>query len=302
MILFTHNDLDAAGCEICIRAARAKIDRVFHEDYATFTQTVSEIIAFSTKNNIDNIIVADLSFAEHRDCLQRLVSHFKTVIHIDHHSYPENFCVKHNGNLHQVIDPSRCACRICYDEFKLKNRYIRVLTDVIDKFDRWVENDRLFKFAFDLNAYFWKVGYQEFLYEFTTGFPKTLNNEIKAIREETAKGLQELRAAGRIMKAGKTTIQVGDRYFMQSVIDEYERGQAGYICILNSSLRVRLSQRYFDTETASKLRCSITGNVTGHPHAFSYPFNGSKGSKDKLFEEINRVSGLINTCAENQGK
>ena len=31
MIVFTHNDLDAVGCELCLRHSNLKIDKVFYE-------------------------------------------------------------------------------------------------------------------------------------------------------------------------------------------------------------------------------------------------------------------------------
>lgn len=295
MILFTHNDMDAAGSEICIRKAGCNVDKAFYEDYATFPKTVEEIISYSVRNNISNIIIADLSFAEHQKQLQRIVDHFKTVIHLDHHSYPEGFCITHRGNLHQVIDQSRCGCKICYDELKLKNPYLKALTDVIDKFDRWVENNALFVPAFNLNSYFWKIGYRAFVEEFSEKFPDKLNNEIKIINEEAKTTLETLRSSGIIMQSGKTTIQAGDTYFMQSVLDEFKRGQACYVCILNSSLRIRLSQKWFNTDEAVQLRERIVGEVMGHPHAFSYPF---KGAKETLFAEITRISSLVELFAK----
>ena len=51
MLLLTHNDLDAVGCELVLRKY-ANIDRIFYEDYITLSQTVNDIIQFRKHSKI----------------------------------------------------------------------------------------------------------------------------------------------------------------------------------------------------------------------------------------------------------
>lgn len=290
MIVLTHNDLDAVGCEICIRRV-AKVDKVFYEDYITLKQTVQEIVEYSKINNIDSIIVADISFSETPNLLQQLLNRFKTVIHIDHHSYPEGFKVSPKYTFKQIVDPKRCACKICYDVFKINDKHLRDLTDVIDSFDRFVIDSPLFKQGVEMNEYFWKYGYQSFLREFKDSYPKNYESEIKIINEDVSKGLLEQEQKGLILRNGKTSIKFGMDYFIESQLGEFDNGQKGFLCVTPSTIKIRLNQKSFTEDQANKLRLKLIDIVIGHPYAFTA---GTKKDQKELFEELKRMSTIIN--------
>lgn len=289
MILLTHNDLDAAGCELVIRK-KTKPEKVFYEDYCTLEETVREIISYSKQYSIKDLIIADLSFAENQRLLQNLVSHFDRVIHFDHHSYPAGFGVKPKFLYIPVIDPSRCACKIAYDSLGLTDGYLKELTDTIDVFDRWQFDDPMFEEAFNLNRYFWECGYQEFLSRFSERYPKTYFDESETLKQKALTQLQEHKEKGLVLKDRKVTIHFSEDCFFDSLVESLNNEQKGFICVLKYALRIRLSQT-FSKEQAESLRQWITGKVTGHPYAFTYIF---KGTDRERFDEVKRVSDLIN--------
>lgn len=290
MILLTHNDLDAVGCEICIRRV-SKIDKVFYEDYITLKQTVQEIVEYAKKTKEQSIIIADLSFSENPHLLQYLLNRFKTVIHIDHHSYPEDFKVFPKSTFKQIIDPSRCACKICYDVFKLKDEYLGNLINVIDSFDRFVISSPLFTKGVEMNEYFWKYGYNHFFETFKDSYPRDYDNEVKIINETVSKSLEDSRKNGLILENGKTTIQFGVDYFIESQLQEYKRGQKGFLCVTPSTVKIRLNQDFFTEQEANELRLKIINSVKGHPYAFVAP---AKKDKRELFEDLQRMCTIIN--------
>ena len=52
---------------------------------------LEEAIEYAKEHNETELLIADLSFAEHLDELKMLVNNFESVLHIDHHSYPNHF-------------------------------------------------------------------------------------------------------------------------------------------------------------------------------------------------------------------
>lgn len=291
MILYTHNDLDAAGCELCLRRVNEP-ERVFYEDYVMMRDSVSQIVSYGKLKNTESVVIADLSFAEHPEHLQSILDNFKTVIHIDHHSYPENFSVTPRHTFRQIIDEKRCACRICYDSFRLEDQYLKDLITVIDKFDRWQENDPEFPEALDLNAYFWEVGYSAFMEGFKTGYPKNYREVVDSIHKKTEEALRILNENHCILRDRLVTVHIGNEYFIPSQIREFNNGQKGFLCVLKNLVRVRLSQKYFNTERAEKCRALIQNKINGHPHAFVVQHvAGAQNS----FAEAKRISDIINS-------
>ena len=292
MLLLTHNDLDAVGCELVLRKY-ANIDRIFYEDYITLSQTVTDIIQFRKHSKIDVLIIADISFSDNKALLQKLVNVFKYVIHLDHHSYPEGFSitVPEGKTFRQVIDTNRCACKICFDVFKGTDSYLNNLVNLIDKFDRWVEDSEDFQKAVDLNDYFWKIGYYNFYTQFKESYPQDYQQQIEVIHSETENGLKELCEKNFIARDRKVTIQIGSDFGFNGQIIEFKEMQKGYIFILKTILRIRLNQKVFDPKTAETCRFRITNSVTGHPYAF----NVNLKNVNNVLEEVKRISGIINS-------
>lgn len=298
MIVFTHNDLDAVGCELCLRHSNLKIDKVFYEDYVTMKDTVRDIIAYGAKNSIDTVFICDLSFSERPELLQNLLNHFKTVIHLDHHSYPEDFSVKVRDNctLKQIIDPSRCGCKIVYDVLKLNIPYLNAVIEVIDKFDRFVTDSPLFEKSVSMNSYFWKYGYQHFLEQFKEKIPVSYNKDIEILNEETLRELEEQTKKGQILKSDKVTIKFGDIHFVEAEINAFNQGQRGFLCITPGNIKVRLNNKIFTQQEAEYLRLKILGSVNGHPHAFVDVFKND--NPELTFGEIQRICNIINSYKE----
>lgn len=293
MILFTHNDLDAVGCEMCVREAGYNIEKVFYEDYATFEQTVCEMIEYAQNHGITSVFIADLSFAERPHTLQMILDNFRSVVHIDHHSYPEGFSVTPKNTFKQVIDTERCACRICYDVLKLSSIPLKGIITVIDVLDRWVETSPLFDNALRLNEYFWHVGYQTFLKKFLKyEVPSDYRETLALIESENTAAINEMLSLKRIMHDRKVIIQIDPRFMLKVMLDGFKNGMKGFVMYTGSIIRIRLSQRLFTKEQAEELRMRITSFITGHPHAFTYKYKSV--SPEALFAELKRVSDLIN--------
>lgn len=295
MIVLTHNDLDAVGCELCLRHTNLKIDKIFYEDYITLKETVRDIVSYGTKNKISTVFVCDMSFAEKPELLQSLLNHFDTVIHLDHHSYPEGFSVnvRPNCTFKQIIDPSRCGCKIVYDVLKLNIPYLNAVIEVIDKFDRFVVDSPLFEKSVSMNSYFWKYGYQNFLEQFKNGIPVSYSKDIEILNEETSRELEEQVKKGQILQSDKVTIKFGDIHFVEAELKAFNQGQRGFLCVTPGNIKIRLNNRIFSQQEAEYLRSKILDSVCGHPHAFVRVFKND--NPETSFGEIQRICGIINS-------
>ena len=296
MIVFLHNDLDAVGCEICIRK-KFLIDKVFYTNYGDFEDKVNALIAYAKEHNEDQLIIADLSFAERQDLLIKICETFKMVLHIDHHSYPEGFfnfepkCV-----YKKIINTAHCAAKLCRMAFKLEDKFLTDLIDIIDIYDCWRDQHKDFDKAQDLNNYFWNVGYEPFMELFKTGYPENYESVTKSIRDYRNKRIEELEKNNLIMRSkgfNKITFVFDFEVFNDVMINEMKNGQEFVIAIKGNIVKFRINQKTpLMKQSLEELRLKVAGKVTGHLYAFTYNFEG------ETVNEAKRIAKCIQEIGE----
>lgn len=295
MLVFLHNDLDAVGCQMCIEEMPFKITETFHTNYSDFTDKCNQILEYAKEHNETELLIADLSFADHLDELKMLVNTFDSVLHIDHHSYPEHFFQKviGKGRYKCKIDSTKCAAKICYDFFKLENKTLKVLIDVIDVYDCWRTESSMFDKSQNLNKYFWEKGWDNFK-QFKNTIPNDYKETIDKILKYEKEGIQKLKDANLIIRSKdnsqKITFILNNEFFNPIMIEEMKQGQNFVVGIHNGIVKFRVRKGALDSLRLEDLRYLTASKVTGHPLAFTYVIG--KDNMDTV-KEIQRISNII---------
>lgn len=312
MIHFTHNDLDALGSMLCVNLKyKDKITKVYHTYYGDFEKQVNDII----NNKDDIVIITDLSFAERPESLLKLIQNKKFVQLIDHHSYPENFWVdidKHT-NFKRIINSDFCASLSCYELYnhclqsdednavskatsRTKRTLLHTLCKLIDVYDCWRENDKLFPSAQKLNLWFWTKNIDDLCKAIEDNgykFPDGTKTEIEHLYNKQLKDIENAYNSGKVVKAGPITYVFDNDVFNPILIKEMTEGQKLVVCCFqlyngDFCFKVRVKQGTLSRIQLDSLRIAIVGKITGHPNAFTYikKFNNSL----ELTEEYKRIA------------
>lgn len=296
MLYFTHNDLDAVGTELVLRKTNFSITEKWHTNYSDFEDVVDDIINYAKNNNESELIITDLSFAERAGTLENLMKHFKTILHIDHHSYYDKFfdlIEMGNCNYKKIIDTSMCAAKLCLKTFKIQDKYLETVIDIIDIYDCWRVKHPLFDKAQNMNKYFWELGYDNFLNTFSNGIPKDYKETIDKINKtekETIQKIKDNNLIFRSLKGEKITFVMTFECFNPIMIEENRHGQEFVIGIAEGKVRVRIdnSSGKFADYDLDDLRQKLAGKTTGHPCAYSYKLRGD------IINEVKRITDIIN--------
>lgn len=289
MIHFTHNDMDALGCMLCVNSKyKEKIARVYHTFYGDFEKQVDAII-----NDPDDIvIITDLSFSERPDCLKSLVSKKKFVQLVDHHSYPKEFWNEFDKlpNFKRIIDDSVCATLLCYDAFTKhlnedERKSLKALCNIIDVYDCWRETHSSFDGSQLVNLWFWTKNLDELCTEIENNkykLPPYAKDEIGSLRAEQEKAVKKAYENNQVHKCGPVTFVFNNDVFNPILIKEMREGQGfvvGSFQFNNGTFcfKCRVKQGTLSPYCLDRLRLELTGKTTGHPNAFSYvrDFNNS---------------------------
>ena len=127
--LISHNDLDGLGPVILALHLKLDFNKII------VMHNINEIFDFHFFND-DEIIITDLSLTK-----EQIKELNCKVIIFDHHTV---------NNAEGFIDKNRCATKIFCEEY-LKNNNYNNFINVIDKYDRYIEDDRLFPFGYNMN-------------------------------------------------------------------------------------------------------------------------------------------------------
>jgi hypothetical protein len=163
VVSFSHNDLDAMGCQLCIdykfgnNGNNGNNITYFNTNYFDIKQQVEDCIEYIHRNIVDLIIISDVSFSTTPELLNELIATNKQIIYLDHHLYPENFFTDHTtNNIRYIHDTSKSASQICYDVFcgDNTNSNFKDLIKYINAYDIWLHNEEYFSKSILLNEYF----------------------------------------------------------------------------------------------------------------------------------------------------
>lgn len=304
LIVFTHNDLDAAGCMLNIEYKWPNIDKVyFHTNYSNIPQIVSEIEAHIKKNGNKHILIVDVSFSDHKDSLEKLYNLGKCT-HIDHHMYPDGFWDEF-PDMKVVWDKEKCATLLVNEYLGNtgKNSNLDKLSKIIDIYDIWQVKHPAFDFSQDLNDYFWKAGIENFVESIKENdwkLPDDFAEEVAHIRRESDMAIQSYEERKLIHRASDITLAFVNGWFNQVLIPEMRNGQ-NFVIGINSHgiVRVRINQDSpYTDEQKNSLRFALIGAEDhGHMNAFTYKVDNPKFENlikeaEKVVEKIDIMKGV----------
>jgi oligoribonuclease NrnB/cAMP/cGMP phosphodiesterase (DHH superfamily) len=300
LTVFTHVDLDAAGCVLNIEYKYPDLPKkYFYTNYANIDEIVEDILEFKSKNNTSVILIPDVSFSDNKPALLKLYNAFEKVYHIDHHMYPEGFWDEF-PNMKVVHDKTKSATKLCNEFFKNtgENENLDKLTHIIDVYDIWQVNEKAFMFSQDLNEYFWEVGLEQFVSSIIAcGFklPSDFKTTTDAIKKRYTEKIAYYESKNYIVRSGELTVAFVDEYFNQIMIPEMAKG-VNFVVGVNAYgiIRVRINQNCpYSEKILNNIRFLLTGNAEyGHLHAFTYKVSDS--SFNNLTKEVQRIANAIN--------
>lgn len=309
LIVFTHNDLDALGCMLNIEFKMPNIPKkYFHTNYANINEVVAEIEQFLHENQCTHILIADVSFSNNKQALQKLYSCAKITL-IDHHLYPDGFWDDF-PDMKVVHDKTKSATKLCNEFFRNTgaNPGLDKLTHIIDVYDIWQTSEPHFDVSQDLNEYFWaSINYGELLplvnRIVSNGFklPGDFTQVTSGIRTKRSSDIQSYEDRQLIHRAGDVTVCFVNEWFNHILINEMRQGKNFVIGVTPKGIiRVRIREESpYSSSQKNSLRMHLTGTEdTGHMNAFTYKPRGEI-SFDALVNEVKRITGAIDAIMKN---
>jgi len=299
LVVFLHNDLDAAGCMLNIEYKWPQLKKkYFFTNYANIKEKVQEIKDYIFINKNTHILCADVSFSDASEELKILTSLCKCTL-IDHHMYTEGFWVDF-PELKIVHDITSCAAELCneYLQNKGKNPNLDKLTKIIDIYDIWQTQHPAFQVAQDLNLYFWSYDLTLFVQNIIKNdykLPKGYLEEVQKLKEQEAQAVKDFEKRKLIHRMGEITLAFVDDHFNKILIDEMEKGQNFVIGISSYGIiKVRINQKCpYSEEQLNKIRYELSGKAEfGHLCAFTFKIKNV--SFDNLMKEAERIVKTIN--------
>lgn len=297
LIVFLHNDLDAAFCQLNFEFVAPTVrKKYFYTNYGNMKEKVSEIENYIAVHRNDKILIMDVSFSNNKDQLDKLYNMFNAITLIDHHLYPEEFFNSYSDKMKVHYDKSKCAALLTNEYFKNtgKNKDLDTLTKITDVYDLWQVEDPLFDVSQNLNNFFWELGMDKFCSEiirFNYTLPNYYPEVVKKINDKISEGIQKLEQKKLIHRFGKVTVVFTDEFFNDVLIREMKNNQDIVInAMAYGIIKVRISQYApFSSDKKIELSRALSGvETTGHLNAFTYKMS-IQTSFENIMNEIQRV-------------
>lgn len=309
LIVFLHNDLDAAGCILNIEFKFPFTKKkYFFTNYGNLDKIVSDIEEYVKDNGYihKNILIADVSFATNRDALIKLNNLFKgSKIIIDHHMYPDNFWNEFQ-EFKIIWDTEKSATLLCNEHFKNKgkNKNLDILSNIIDVYDLWQVNHKYFDFSQNLNEYFWTYDISEFCSVVKLNnynLPDDFSEKVKSINDKIKSDIEDYKNRKLIYRVDKLSILFVQNWFNQINIQEMKEGQNIVLGITPFGIiRFRINENApYSNKQKIKFRELLSGESnTGHLNAFTFKIKGSNSKQSTFDELMNEVKRIIKIVSE----
>lgn len=317
IIIFTHNDLDAMGCLLVLNETfkdEYNDKHVFHTNYQNIPEIVKNIINQCEVKKPKLVVITDVSFSTSVEDLDQLYNYCTNrdirMLYMDHHLYPDNFFANY-PEMKTVWDKSRCASKICYDTLLKAEEHIELgkLIRIIDIYDIWQDQNKLFDFSQRFNDYFWYriTKKAETIVQLACAFKiigYKLFDDFMTVTEDIVidnrDNLERLENSGLVHRNldEKVSLFFSNDYFTPFMINEHRNGQKFVINICNWGLiKVRVNQHFDISEKVLdniRLRCAGTVDI-GHSHAFTWksPLDFNNNPQDCLITEAKRITSII---------
>lgn len=304
LIVFTHNDLDAAGCMLNIEYKWPNIKKkYYYTNYSNIDSITESILAHKKENGNTHILIADVSFSDAKESLSTLYNEFKSCTHIDHHMYPEGFWDDF-PNMNVVYDKTKCATKLCNEYFgnKGKSETLDKLSTIIDVYDLWQVKHPAFDFSQYVNEFFWYKGIETFVQScMTAGYklPPDFNEVTTHLKTTIENALKNYEDRKLVHRAGDISIIFVDDWFNHVMIKEMKQGANVVVGLHDWGLvKMRINQDSpYTVSQLNDLRFKLTGmSEYGHLHAFTYKFKNRPSVDDVMGEASKIVSAIKESC------
>lgn len=296
LIVFLHNDLDAALCQLNFEFVAPNVrKKYFYTNYGDMSKKVDEIEHYQMIHKNTNILIMDVSFSTNKNELDRIYTIFNQITLIDHHLYSDNFWNNYNGKMKVYYDKSKCAALLSNEFFKNngKHKNLDLLTKITDVYDLWKVDDKLFDFSQDLNNFFWELGMDKFCSEVIKNnynLPNYYVETVNKINLRVKEGIEKLEQKNLIHRFGKITVIFSNDYFNDILIKEMKNGQDIVVNAMTYGIiRFRISKdASILDENKILLSQILTGEESiGHLNAFTYKIKET--SFENIMNEIQRI-------------
>jgi len=283
--LYTHTDLDGAGCAIVARAVFGNSIQIFYCDYSTFDKKIKSDIREMPHDS--SVYMADICPNDEKT-LRIIRKYMKAknlnVIIYDHHISKEPLA---NRFKFLTVDTSHCGTKLLADHLLAGQRLnLNTFAQIIDVYDRWLLKDPLRPHSEKMNQLFNFMGMDRFV-------ERGPRPELTDEEQELVKTLQE-RKDRSIYFAKKTAVLLEDykgRLFMFVPSSIYagdvadallpKKGKTKYAMFVDFG-RYEVSLRSRDPNfDVSKIAARKGGG--GHPGAAGFPIKGNEKFVWKYF-------------------
>lgn len=305
IVIFTHNDLDAIVSMLNVEFKFPDIKKkYFHTNYANIDVRVEEIKDYVKENNIEHILIPDVSFSDNKESLRVLYSLAKCT-HLDHHLYPEGFWDEF-PEMRVVWDKSKCAAKICNEYFdnKGKNKNLDKLTFICDVYDLWQTKSPAFKIAQDMNEYFWQNNIGTLCNTFVKNNYELPGDYMQVVDKQRAlfkAALVDYEKRKLIYRGGEITVAFVNDFFNQILIKEMDEGQ-NFVVGVNSYgiVRVRVkAESPYSLSQLDNMRLRMTGTKDiGHAHAWTFKIKETPTFNRIMIEIQSLVKIIQEECSK----
>lgn len=303
IVHFTHHDLDALGCMLHLDIATPNSKKThFHTNYLNMQEKVSDVYDYCYLNKPDLLIISDISFSTNKNELYKLqeILDICPIIFIDHHEYEENFF--DDIRIPYFHDITKSATKITQEVFKTKgkNKNLDALSDIINSFDIWLQNESNFKVSMALNDYFWtvneKLSLENMMFRFKENDykPPNFKTFFEKYNADFKQKYESFKKRKLITSDGFFAVCFVDEYFNEILYEEFTKG-VEFVFIANSYGITRFRFNSFGKLTRpqkEEIKLKLIGTLNiGHLNAFSDKIQNS--NFDKIMNKVKEVHNIL---------
>lgn len=309
-VTLTHNDFDGLG-SLLMLMIKFKPEAYFFTNYYDFEKAVKQIIEYKHEHDVDTLLIADLSFSDHPQLLERLNMVFEgNIFLVDHHMYPDGFWDAFSFK--KIVDTARCATRILFEDLKLNQdikdgdfrKKAAEFVKVVDTWDRWQDEDPAFKDAMYYNELFLstktdnasiaQIARDQIGHHFGLFQPEVIKTFKAAYDQQYEAFRKSLAEKNLIWRYPNVTFVFSWDFLPKVLEDEYERGAKVVAAVQYGIIKVRVNRHVgFTVEQLNKLRHELTGmDAFCHLHAFTYKTDAMQAKE--MVAECKRVFDAVN--------
>lgn len=285
-VTLTHNDMDGMA-SLLMLMIKFKPQEYFFTNYYDMEKSVNSVIHYKRTTGADTLLIADLSFSDNKELLEKLNTEFDgNIFYVDHHEYPDGFW--DGFTFKKIIDTTRCAAKILYEDLYL-NRDIKSdsfkeaannFIEKVNTWDCWKDTDPAFEDAMYANEMFnslktdnysiVNIAKDQIKHQFAIF--KDLSTFAQNYDIACNKSKADLESKGLIQRCGDITFIFSWDFLPKIILDEYKAGQGIVVAVQYGIFKVRINQhKGYTEEMIDDLRQHLTGmNKFCHLHAFTY--------------------------------